>query len=255
MTPLSDGVRRAAASAASIAVATVGLSSCKNGGGLGAVDPPPPPLTCNTVSSGQAIVASATRSDDLVTVTLRHVANTSREAASWWSVTRVGDVTDASLVSVSTPRGGTLDSVDVVLRLPLTGGTPRPTFTFEGVLHGLSGVSCAVKRVFTVTLTETGVQVAQLSLDTLPLPARQRAEIVLASREASSVLLQAFTPFTGAMKIAWEVSAGTLDASDRASVRWSLPAEPGVYLAELALDYGEDGVAYDALMLEVTDAV
>lgn len=251
MTPVPDGVRRAAVSAAGIAVATVGLSSCKNGGGLGAVDPPPPPLTCNTVSSGQAIVASAKRSDDLITVTLRHVANTANSYANSWSVTRVGDVTDAALVSVSTPRANTLDSVDVVLRIPVTGGTPRPQFTFEGTLRGFDGVTCAVKRVFTVTLTQTGVDVAQLSLDQLPLPARQRAEIVLASRDERTVRLEAFTPFTGAMSIAWDVSAGVLDATDQRRVMWTLPSEPGVYLAELALDYGEDGMAYDALMLEV----
>ncbi len=254
MTPLPDGVRRAAASAAGIAVATVGLSSCKNGGGIGIVDPPPPPLSCNAVSSGQSIVATASRDSDLVTITLRHVANSNNTFATSWSVTRVGDVSDAALVSVSAPRGGTLDSVVVVLRIPVTGGAPRATFTFEGNLYGYNTAPCAVKRIFTVTLTQGGVQVSQLSLDQLPLPARQRAEIVLASRDEGSVVLEAFTPFTGAMSVSWDVSAGELDARDRRRVRWTLPSDPGVYLAELALDYGEDGMSYDALMLEVTAA-
>jgi hypothetical protein len=53
--------------------------------------------------------------------------------------------------------------------------------------------------------------------------------------------------------VSWEVTGGELDASTGAQVQWTLPTVPGIYQAEVLLDYGADGIAFDALMLEVTD--
>jgi hypothetical protein len=37
-----------------------------------------------------------------------------------------------------------------------------------------------------------------------------------------------------------------------ARLRWRVPPEAGLYQAELVVDYGELGFAFDALVLEVT---
>jgi len=63
---------------------------------------------------------------------------------------------------------------------------------------------------------------------------------------------EAHTTYANAYRVAWEVTGGELDASDAWRVQWTLPSTPGIYQAELLLDYGADGVAFDALMLEVT---
>jgi len=48
------------------------------------------------------------------------------------------------------------------------------------------------------------------------------------------------------------VTGGELDASAAQRVQWTLPTRPGIYQAEVLLDYGADGIAFDTLMLEVT---
>lgn len=47
------------------------------------------------------------------------------------------------------------------------------------------------------------------------------------------------------------MSAVTIDDPGARRVRWTLPEEPGVYQAELLVDYGPDGLAVDTVMLEV----
>jgi hypothetical protein len=47
------------------------------------------------------------------------------------------------------------------------------------------------------------------------------------------------------------LAAGELDVSAGPNVRWTLPAEPGIYQAELVVDYGADGFAFDVLLLEL----
>ena len=85
----------------------------------------------------------------------------------------------------------------------------------------------------------------------LPLSARDSARIALVSREANVVELAAGTTFAGPSDVSWAVSGGKLDATAGSPVRWTLPAEPGIYQAELVIDYGEAGLAIDQLMLEV----
>ena len=35
-------------------------------------------------------------------------------------------------------------------------------------------------------------------------------------------------------------------------LRWRLPSEPGLYQAELVIDYGPQGLSFDTLALEVS---
>lgn len=51
---------------------------------------------------------------------------------------------------------------------------------------------------------------------------------------------------------AWTVSHGTIDTADADRARWRLPEEPGIYQVQLVVDYGDDGLGFDAMVLEVT---
>lgn len=244
---VGDGMRKAAAGAAGVAMATVGLSSCKNGlgGGLGAVDPAPPPLQCNSLSGGQTLQATAALSSDSVIVEIRNLTQ-----GAVWSTPRITAVSGGAAGRITTPPDGS--AAPFVVAFPFgNASTLSITFTFEGTLLNGVGAPCAFKRNFIVTATRTSATVAQVMLDALPLPARQRAEIVLAEQVGRRVVLRAETPYRGEHARSWDVSAGTLSDRSGDSVTWMLPEEPGIYAAELALDYGNDGMAFDTLMLEV----
>ena len=244
---VGDGMRKAAAGAAGVALATAGLSSCKNGdgGGLGAVDPAPPPLQCNTVSNGQTLQATVATTPDSVLVEIRNLTPTAD-----WRGARITAVSGGAIGRITTPPDGS--RLPFIVVFPF-GGAPSLSisFAFEGTLTGDAGTSCTFRRNFIVTAVPGSATIAQVVLDTLPLPARQRAEIVLVQHVGRQALLQSHTPYRGAHSRSWDVSAGTLSDSSSSSVTWTLPAEPGIYAAELALDYGDDGLAFDTLMLEV----
>ena len=241
---IKDQARRIAAGA-SVAVATSGLSSCNDNG---AVDPPPPPLQCNTVNMGQTLSASATRDADLVDVTVR---NTLGYAG--WRVDRVTALTGATLVSTRLPAGSSNDSLGVRLRLE-SETTTQATFTVEATMIGPSNEMCAVQRTFVVTISPTGVQVSLADVDRLPLAARQRAEIRMGDRAGRVVELRAATPWLGERVVSWAVTGGDLDAKTGPAVRWTLPVTPGIYQAELVIDFGDEGLALDTLLLEVREA-
>ncbi|MCC6927970.1 MAG: hypothetical protein IT359_03155 [Gemmatimonadaceae bacterium] len=244
---VGDGLRKAAAGAAGVAMATAGLSSCKNGngGGLGAVDPAPPPLQCNSVSGGQTMQATASLTPDSVIVEIRNVTPNGV-----WLTPRITAVSGGAIGRITTPPDGS--AAPFVVAFPFGGAsTLSITFTFEGALTSGGGESCTFRRNFIVTATRNSATVAQVTLDALPLPARQRAEIILAEQVGRRVVLRAQTPYRGAHLRTWDVSAGTLSDTTSDAVTWMLPDAPGIYAAELALDYGDDGMAFDALMLEV----
>lgn len=238
---IKDQARKIAAGA-SVAVATSGLSSCHDNG---AVDPPPPPLECNTVNMGQTLSASATRDADVVDVTVKNSLG-----FAGWRVDRVLALTGASLVSTNLPAGASTDSLGVKLQLE-SGTTSQATFSVEATMIGPSGEMCAVKRTFVLTISAGGVQVTLADMDRLPLGARQRVEIRLGDRDGRVVRLHAATPWRGQRVVSWAVSDGELDTRTGPTVRWTLPETPGIYQAELVIDFGDDGLGLDMLMLEV----
>jgi len=234
------GQAKRVAAGASVALATSGLSNCHDNG---AVDPLPPPLQCSTVDSGQSLTATATLDGDTVDVVIANGVPAS------WRVDAVSDVSGGTLVSVQVPEQG---FGPLTVRLGLAGAEPGEiTFTVRATITGFSGEVCSVVRTFRVTVSDSGVQVSLRDADTLPLPARQHAEIVLARREGRVVRLEVSTPWEGIRSESWSVSHGTLDADGGPAVHWTLPAEPGVYQAELVLDFGPEGLAFDTLLLEV----
>ena len=65
------------------------------------------------------------------------------------------------------------------------------------------------------------------------------------------VELQAATPYRGDRVVSWAVTDGELDTKTGSTVRWTLPPLPGIYQAELVIDFGDQGLALDTLLLEV----
>lgn len=242
---LKDTVKKATSSAAGIAAATTGLSTCHDGGGI-VVDPPPPPLICSSVAGGQTFVMTASRTGDVVTVKVKQ----NGYAVDFWQVTRVGDAVGATIGAITLPQYG-IDSLVVAVTLE-TPNTTQVDFTVEGKMSGgYPPATCDIRRTIHLTIGAAGIQVAESRLDELPLKARDAAQVVMVERNDRTVRLEARTGYAGHVTAAWEVTGGTLSEVNDRSTQWTLPDEPGVYQAEVLLDYGPDGMAFDALMLEV----
>lgn len=238
---LRDQAKKAAASAAGMAFATSGLSSCNDNG---AVDPLPPPLECSTVNAGQSLAATATRMGDTVQVTL-----TNEHPHATWQVRGVTNVVGATIAEIVLPEARTRQPLRIAFALD-NPSTTTASFTLEAQLFG-NDVTCDVQRTFTLTISGGDVQIALTPRDRLPLAARQPAEIVVGARDGTTVELGARTRYWGLYEARWSATDGELDRRDGPRVRWTLPSQPGVYQLELLLDYGADGLALDTLLLEV----
>ena len=231
---MKDKKKKTLAAGATVALATSGLSSCQDNG---AVDPPPPPLECNSVGLGQTLSASATLAGRELRVTV---------------LSGGGALTGVQVLNVVGGAARTIvpnvSPVVVVIDLA-DDSVATGAFTLVGTILGPRGERCAVSRTFTFTIGPAGVVVA--SADTVPLPARQQARIGIVARDGHEVELEATTPFQGASTVLWTVTGGEIVARDGARLRWRLPAAPGLYQAELAVDYGASGLSFDTLVLEV----
>ena len=85
------------------------------------------------------------------------------------------------------------------------------------------------------------------SQDRLPLAEIRTVDIVW----EDGLTFGAETPWPGA-RYRWSVSAGTLAGSGE-GVIWQPPAEPGRYLLQVVADWGQAGLAVDALVLAVEE--
>ncbi len=241
------GVKKQAkrlAAGAGVALATSGLSTCGNCGGT-VVDPVPPPLQCNVLSGGQSLVVNGSRSGDTVTVAVQ--PGTLQGMSFTWKVDSVSDVAGATLRDVHLPGGQLPDSLK--LKLVFGSGSTQAAFTVNGTLYGFGASSCTLRRTFQVTLAAGGGVL--ISSGDLPLAARDSVRIALVSQQDRVVELAAQTDFPGTREFSWRVSDGDLDRPTGSTVRWTLPAAPGIYQAELVVDYGLAGLAVDQLLLEV----
>jgi hypothetical protein len=81
----------------------------------------------------------------------------------------------------------------------------------------------------------------------LPLAEIRTVEILW----AGGLAFEAVTPWPGASH-RWSVSGGLLE-DQGAWVVWHPPVEPGLYLLQVAADWGSRGLAVDALALRVND--
>ena len=228
-----------------VALASSGLTGCGDGGssevtGIGGVDPPPPPLECDTVDEGQRLTVRAALEADTLTVTIY-------QSDGGWTRVAVTDVVGASLV------GMTLESLDIVLDFRLD--SPPPTsgsFRLEGSLVGTGSVLCDVTRSFTFTIDGQNVEIALVPTPWLPLAARHRAEIAVVAQRGLSLELEARTRYKLPRRAEWSATGGTIREGPGSRAYWELPPEPGFYQVEVIVDYGADGLAMDWLNLEVT---
>jgi hypothetical protein len=233
---VKETAKQVATAGAGVALAAAGCQCGTNG----AVDPPPPPLVCSDVDQGQSLTASATLEGTTLRVRVDQQKGT-------WQSPAVVDLHGVSLVSVATTSLGQLA---ITLTLAST-GTHSGSFTVRGTLVDEShGVACDVHRTFTFTV---GAQVVIAALDarSMPLASRHAAAIVMVSRQGLEVELEARSSFGGPLRCTWFVSGGELLEQIGHRARWRLPEERGLYQAQLVLDYGSPGMAFDALSLEV----
>lgn len=229
-----------------VALASSGLTGCADGSspgvvGVGGVDPPPPPLECDTVDEGQRLGVKTVLDADTLTVTVTSALHDE------WTRAAVTDVVGASLV------GLTLESRHIVLDFQLD--SPPPTsgsFMLEGRLLGRGDVLCDVTRSFTFSIEGQNVTIALVPEPWLPLAARYRAEIMVVEQRGLTIELEARTRYKLPHGAEWTVTGGTIRTSTGSRASWELPPEPGLYQVEVVMDYGRDGLAVDWLPLEVT---
>ena len=238
---VSKKANKATAAATSVAIATSGLSNCTNGG---AVDPVPPALECNTVSAGQSLTATVTRSADTAQVTVRNT-----EPFTTWRVLGLSNVMGGTIIDTVLPSP--VEGSTLVVTIQLAAAAPtQVSFAIAAEIRSIfNSRVCGVTRTIMVTVTATTADVV-IRGDPLPLPARQRAEIVLVARDGRTVELAARTLYRGESQAQWTVTAGDIVA-DGPRLRWTLPEAKGMYQAELVVDYGADGFAIDAMPFEV----
>jgi hypothetical protein len=245
------GIRKKAkkAAAAGVALATGGLSGC---GETVVVDPPPPPLECDTVDQGQTLVATAERVDRALSVTVRHVPDGAQNVWATWASAQVTDPENVSVVSVVTAPDGRADELLVTLLLD-SDTTSGASFALTGQLWG-GGNPCPVSRTFSVSIDDQNVVVSQQRSAgaSLPLAARAGAQIAVLEQNGRDLHLRAETRYRGSFRARWHVTGGETDAEEGESTHWRLPDESGLYQVMLELDYGADGLAVDTLILEVT---
>lgn len=236
------GQAKRAAAAAGIGLATTGLSSCIDNG---AVDPPPPPFSCTDVSQPaqfRAIVAELTGTE------LRVQVETLAAQSNWQNVT-VTNLTNATLDSISVENPFvlsvtvTLDSIQVT------------TVSFEinaTLIDPFGGATtCQITRTLAVDIASQTVTVAQADVGSLPLPVLEQPRITVLARTPTHLHLEAQSGVAGAEPV-WAVTAGTITPTDVRRATWELPPEPGFYQAEVTVDYGDGGVGFDVLAVEVT---
>jgi hypothetical protein len=245
---LKERAQQMASSAATVALATTGLSSCNDNG---AVDPSPPPFACDRLGTTiPFLIPTATRAGDTITVTIRNGENFEAN----WQVSAVAELMNATVLSATLPAAPSATAPQIMtLRLQLASSTiAQASFVIEGQIVGrMNNVVCPYRRTYVLNISSTAVQISANDAIPLPLGAGEKAEIVLVRNEGRDVELQARTAYQGAHEISWSVTAGELDATKNPQVHWLLPDNPGVYQAELIVDYGDNGFAFDTLLLEV----
>ena len=244
---IKKAVKRIATGAAGVALASAG---CSDGSHGGSVDPPPEPLICtDRVKHGDVLHTSSHISGTLLSVEMSLgflVAN--------WVEVRVINPRNATVMYVGVPGGGSPPILHVTLELTDTSVTSG-SFTVQGKLKDASGYgskdTCDLARTFTFTINGGAVQLAQLGFEDMPLGARNRTTIAMVHRDGCTVELEAKTTFRGSLRLAWIVTDGELVCGDGNRARWQLPNRKGFYQAQVVADYGSEGLAFDAINLEV----
>ena len=240
---IKEQATRATASAITIAAATSGLTNCD---GTGAVDPAPPPLLCDSVGTGQTLQAQVTLiATDTISVEVRNVGFYD------WAVDSVTVVSGGAIEDLVLPQDNTGSLSVLSFRLVLDEGSTSAEFRVYATTSDLEK-TCLIFRQFSVSSDGSTATVTLAPRSELPLSARHGVTIQLLAREGRVVTLEARTGYPGQKEARWSVPVGEVTEGPRDRVAWTLPEAPGIYQAEVVLDFGLDGVAFDALAVEVS---
>jgi hypothetical protein len=232
---VKETAKQVATAGAGVALAATGCQCGTNG----AVDPPPPPLVCTDIGQGETLHAAGEVQGTTLDVAISH-----NQPGTWQSA-EVVDMRGVSLVAISG-----LNQYLLGIKFQLASeGTRSGAFTVHGQLAD-NGRVCDVRRTFTFTIGAQ-VEIAALEARSMPLASRHAAQIAMVSRDGLEVELEARSSCDGPFRCTWFVSGGELLAQIGNRARWRLPEQRGLYQAQLVLDYGSPGMAFDALSLEV----
>jgi hypothetical protein len=219
-----------------VTLGTAGLTSCITSG---SVDPPPPPPRCENLNAQRDLSPSVGNEGGVLVASIQYVG---REASAVREA-RVSLVDGATLKQVSVLQPSRIVRVELVTNTPLPS---RIVFVLEGTFE--ADPACPFQRSFTIT-TDGGLRITESRL-ALPFAAQPRAAIVVRERHGSRVTLAAIAEPPGRHQ-AWSVSGGRFELDAAGRMVWQLPSEPGLYQAELFVDHGQDGFAFDTLALEL----
>lgn len=247
MMDITKRTKRIATGVAGVALASAG---CSCGHDNGAVDPAPEPLVCtDEVNQGDHLDAYGT-----LTGTTLEVEISQGRYWSGWVEARILNPQNVTVTDVKVPDKGSGHLLQLDLELTDASVTAG-SFTVHAKLEDASGRGsqepCDITRTFTFTITGARVQLAELGADRLPLSARHRTAIAMVNRGARTVELEARTTFAGKCRTAWTVSGGVLVSAEGSRARWQLPDQKGFYQAQVITDFGDEGLAFDSLNLEV----
>jgi hypothetical protein len=247
---MSIGKKAKRAAAAGVALATGSLSSC---GEEIAVDPPPPPLACNTVDQGQSLAVTAERVERALTVRVRQSPTQDGQWFAQWKSVEVIDPDGVTVANIVTSPDGVYGELLITLLLG-SDTTTTASFKLRGVVFGYNGVECAVTRTFTITVDGQNVIVARREMPShgLPLASREPAAIVVTGKSDGKIEFRAHTNYRGIHEARWSVTGGSMTPEVGDSASWQPPAEAGLYQVRLVVDYGPDGLAVDNATFEVT---
>ncbi len=235
---------RTIAGGGSVALATAGLSSCIDNG---AVDPAPEPLVCGDVEDGQTLAATATLDGSTLTVEVR--TSFVAECGGFRDVA-VTDLESVTVQEVRDPQPETAGPAVIVF--DLDDGATSGAFTLHTTFFdGCGDVTCETERRFTFSIEAGEVQVSRLDGSSLPLRARHPAAIAVLKRTQQELELVAKTAFPKGYRVQWSATAGKIAHGEGGRVVWHLPGEKGFYQIQAAIDYGDAGLAFDALTVEV----
>jgi hypothetical protein len=143
--------------------------------------------------------------------------------------------TDDTEIDAWTDQGGTF-----FLSIPKPG--PYLIMVNDDESHGLS----LELKPHDLAIIEW-VEIEPQSQSSLPLAEIRAVELVW----EDGLTFSAETPWPGA-RYRWSTSGGTLAEPDEGVV-WQPPAEPGRYLLQVVADWGQAGLAVDALVLVVEE--
>lgn len=221
--------------------------------GCAVVDPVPPPLKCELLSAKDLQADGwIDKQPNLWTLRIRLTLPRFDSDPVYLAV-EVSDLTGEIAGRTATVEYDDYgaDGAEPVIVIPIPMG-PLPsngTLKVRAVVDNEGRTSCPLERVLTLSIAQD--QVLVTSADQLPLRERHSARIRVAERTDEALILEARTRHPGPCRFGWSATGGCIEAAEGPLVIWRLPREPGLHQAQLIADFGEQGLAFDTLTVEV----